>query len=119
MTSAERTYPFQEQELLALIYALKKWIHISFGMEIPAYSDHSSLDTWETNRKHSATKARLIQLLCEFPVKILYGKGQRNIVADALSKREDYRPINSLSILEDKEMTDTICDIAAYLEKRD
>ena len=27
MTSHERNYPIQEQELLALIYALKKWRH--------------------------------------------------------------------------------------------
>ena len=57
-------------------------------------------------------------------MKILYRKHQLNIVADALSRREDYRPINSLSVLENKEMSDTIWqaydkndlfrDIAAY-----
>ena len=99
MTSAERNYPIQEQELLALICAMIKWSHYLFGMEITAYIDHSSLYTWETNRELSGRKARWIELLCEFPVKILYRKGQLSIVADALSRRKDYRPINSLSIL--------------------
>jgi hypothetical protein len=71
MTSHERNYPIHEQELLALIYALKKWRHYLFGMEITAYTDHSSVATWETNRELSGRKARWHELLCEFPVKII------------------------------------------------
>jgi len=37
--------------MLALIYALKKWRRYLFGIEITAYTDHSSLATWETNRE--------------------------------------------------------------------
>jgi len=93
-------------------------------MEITAYTDHSSLATWETNRKLSGRKARWHELLCEFPVRIIYRKGQLNIIADALSRREDLRPINFVSLLENKEMFDTIrnlysqdkhfCDISSY-----
>jgi hypothetical protein len=108
MASAERKYPIQEPELLALIYLLKKWRHYLFGMEITAYTDHSALATWETNRELTGRKARWIELLCELPVKILHRKGQLKVAADALPRREDYRPINSLSVLESKEMTDTI-----------
>ena len=39
-------------------------------------TDHFSLATWETNRKVSGRKSRWIDLLCEFPVKILYRKDQ-------------------------------------------
>jgi hypothetical protein len=39
------------------------------------------------------------KLLCELPVKILYRKGQLNIVAQSLSRWEGFRPINSLSVL--------------------
>jgi hypothetical protein len=56
MTSVERNYPIQNQELLALIYGLKMWIPYLFGMEIIAYTDHSSLATWETNREISEGK---------------------------------------------------------------
>jgi hypothetical protein len=45
MTSAERNHPIQEQQLLALVYALKKRRHYLFGMETTAYTDHSSLAT--------------------------------------------------------------------------
>jgi hypothetical protein len=64
----------------------------------------------KTNRALCGRKTGWIELLCEFPVNILYRKIHLNIVADALSRREDYRPINSLAVLENKE----IHDIAAY-----
>ena len=47
MTSAERKYSIQVQQLLALIYAWKNWRHCLFEMEITAYSDHFSLATWK------------------------------------------------------------------------
>jgi hypothetical protein len=72
-----------KSSLLALIYALKKLRHYLFGMEITAYTDHSSLATWETNRELSGRKARWHELLCKFPVRIIYRKGQLNIIADA------------------------------------
>jgi hypothetical protein len=116
MTYAKGNYPIQKQELLALIYALKKWRHYSFGMETTAFTDHPSLATWETNRELFGRKARWIELLCEFPIEIIYWKGQLNIVANALSRRKDYRPINSLSVLENKEMTDAIRKAALNLD---
>jgi hypothetical protein len=84
MTGSERNYPIQEQELLASIYAKKKWRHYLFGMEITAFTDHFSLFTWGTNRELSGKKARWHEFLCKFPVRIIYQKGQLDIVADAL-----------------------------------
>jgi hypothetical protein len=75
MTSAERSYPIQEQELLALIYALKTWIHYLFGMEVTACTYNFALATWETDRELSGRKACWIELLREFPLKIFYRKG--------------------------------------------
>jgi len=87
-------------------------------MEITAYTDHSSPATWETDRKLSGRKDRWIELSCEFSVKILSESD------DVSSRRENNKPINSLYVLENKEVTDTIQkaydkpdlfhDIAAY-----
>jgi hypothetical protein len=38
-----KNVPTQEQELLALVYALKKCKSYLFGMQITAYTEHSSL----------------------------------------------------------------------------
>jgi len=101
MTDHERNYAVQEQELLALIYALTKWRHYLFGMEIVAYTDHSSLVTWETNRELSGRRARWMELLSQFPVKIVYRAGQKNILADALSRRNDLKELSLVSLNSD------------------
>jgi len=111
--------PDSRTRTVVLIYASKKWRHYLFGMEIRTYTYRSSLAIWETNAELSGRKARWIELLCDFPVKILYPNGQLDIVADALSIQKDHRLINSLSVLENKEMTglrqdDLFRDIAAY-----
>jgi len=62
MTKPQRNYPIQEQELLALVLALRKWRHYIFGTEITAYTYHASLATWETNRDLSGRKAHWTEL---------------------------------------------------------
>ena len=63
MTCAEWNYPIQEQELLALIYALKNWRHYLFEMEIIAYTDYSYVATWETNRELNVRETDQISFL--------------------------------------------------------
>ena len=89
MNRAERNYPIQEQEMLALVYALKKWRHYLFGFEVHAYTDHESLRHWQKYRNLTGRKARWVEVLDEFPVIIHYEPGSSNIVADALSRRPD------------------------------
>ena len=97
MNQAERSYPIQEQELLALVYALKKWRHYLFGHPVQAYTDHESLTHWQKYRNITGRKARWVALLDEFPVEILYRPGSSNIVADTLSRRPDHQA-NALSV---------------------
>jgi hypothetical protein len=54
MTSAERNYLIQEQELLALICALKKWTYYLFAMGITA-SREPILEFAFNSARHSAT----------------------------------------------------------------
>ena len=73
MTSAERNYSIQEKGLLALVYALKKLRDYLFGIQITVYTDHSSIDTWETNRELSGRKlvgsSSSVSLLSKFSIK--------------------------------------------------
>ena len=91
MNSAECSYPVQEQELLALVCALKKWRHYLFGHPVQAFTDHESLTHWQRYRNITGRKARWVALLDEFPVEIIYRPGKSNIVADTLSRRPDYQ----------------------------
>ena len=102
LSSAERNYPIQEQELLALIYALKKWRHYLFGTSIRAYTDHQSLVLWHTFKNLTGRKARWVLDLSSFNVELIYKKGLENIVADTLSRRPDHVSINNLAVSEVK-----------------
>ena len=97
LTDAERRYPVHEQELLAFVHALKHWRHYLLGRHFDAYTDHHSLQYFQTQQQLSGRRARWSDLLQEFDVTIHYKKGATNIVADAISRRPDLQ-INSTYI---------------------
>ena len=95
MKDAETRYAPHEQELLALVYACKKWRHyIHSGPNKPfiVLSDHQSLRYFKTQPLLSARQARWFHLLSEFDFEIRYIEGVKNVVADALSRRADHAP---------------------------
>ena len=97
LTDAERRYPVHEQELLAFVHALKQWRHYLLGRHFDAYTDHHSLQYFQTNPQLTGRRARWSDLLQEFNVTIHYKKGATNIVADAISRRPDLQ-VNSTHI---------------------
>ncbi|MCW2743449.1 MAG: uncharacterized protein JWR45_3871 [Blastococcus sp.] len=91
MTPAERNYPVHEQELLAVISALKEWRHYVFGKEFKVVTDHQSLRYLGTQPNLSPRQVRWMEFLQQFePFVIEYQPGKGNVVADALSRRSDH-----------------------------
>jgi hypothetical protein len=93
MLSAEKNYPVHEQELLAIVIALREWRHYLHGNSFTAriLTDHHSLQ-WLRSQPHlSVRQARWMELMAEFDFKIEYQEGKKNIVADGLSRRPDHR----------------------------
>ena len=88
---AERNYPVHEQELLALIAALKAWRHYLHGarIKISLHTDHRTLTFLGQQAHLSAQQARWVEFLAEFDAEIEYVAGTTNLVADALSRRPD------------------------------
>ena len=48
LNSAEQNYPIHEKELLAIICALKKWCLDLLGSEFVVYTDHRTLEIFNT-----------------------------------------------------------------------
>ena len=83
---AELNYPVHEKELLAIIRALKKWRADLLGSPFLIYTDHKTLENFNTQRDLSRRQARWMEIMSQFDAKIVYVKGEDNTVADALSR---------------------------------
>ena len=92
MKPAETRYPVHEQELLAIVDALKHWKHYLHGSKfgVVAKTDHYTLQHFHKQPHLSARQARWSEFLQEYDFTIEYTKGANNVVADALSRRADH-----------------------------
>jgi hypothetical protein len=91
MLPAEQNYPVHEQELLAVICALKTWRHYLYGEQFTIETDHASLQHLQSQPQLSRRQIRWLEVLSQFTYTMIYKKGKDNIVADALSRRPDHK----------------------------
>ena len=90
MLPAETRYPTHEQELLAIICALKTWRHYLSGRKFRVLTDHHSLKHFKTQPQLSVRQSRWKDAIAEFDFDIEYIEGKSNVVADGLSRRADH-----------------------------
>src|ERR1700683_4860513 len=89
LKGAERNYPVHEKEMLAIIRALKKWRSDLLGIPIMIYTDHRTLQNFDTQRDLSRQQLRWQEFLSHYDMTIVYIPGEDNTVADALSRVPD------------------------------
>ena len=92
MNAAQRNYPVHEQELLAVVAALKQWRHYLMGARFRVATDHKSLVYLRTQPHLSPRQTRWLEFLEQFHFAIEYVEGKLNLVADGLSRRPDHKP---------------------------
>jgi transposase InsO family protein len=90
LSPAETRYPVHDREMLAVIYALKKWRHYLLGAHTTVVTDHKSLEFFTTQPHLNPRQARWMGLLAEYDHTIVHREGKLNVVADALSRRPDH-----------------------------
>ncbi|KAD3067679.1 hypothetical protein E3N88_35559 [Mikania micrantha] len=89
----EINYPIHDLELAAVVFALKIWRHYLYGVKCTIYTDHKSLKYFFTQKELNMRQRRWLELLKDYDCEILYHPGKTNVVADALSRKEECEPI--------------------------
>jgi hypothetical protein len=92
LNDAEKNYPVHEKELLAIVKALKKWRTSLLGTHFEVFTDHRTLEYFQSQKDMSRRQMRWSMYLADFDYDITYIRGEDNTAADALSRMPDTTP---------------------------
>ncbi|GJZ12726.1 putative reverse transcriptase domain-containing protein, partial [Tanacetum coccineum] len=89
----EKNYTTHDLELGAVVFSLKLWRHYLYGTKCTVSTDHKSLQHILNQKELNMRQRRWLELLSDYDCKICYHPGKANIVADALSMKEQEPPL--------------------------
>nr|GEV34058.1 DNA-directed DNA polymerase [Tanacetum cinerariifolium] len=103
LIEAESNYTTTEKEMLAVVYAFKKFQSYLIMNKCIVHTDHSALKYLFAKKDAKARLLRWVLLLQEFDFDVLDTKGAENLAADHLSRLENpYK-----NVLDPKEINET------------
>ena len=94
LNPAQGNYTTTEREILSIVETLKELRNIVLGQQINIFTDHENI-TYKSFNTERVMRWWLI--LEEFSLELVYIKGSKNIVADALSCLEIIDNLNKSS----------------------
>nr|GEX49599.1 protein ALP1-like isoform X1 [Tanacetum cinerariifolium] len=77
----------------AVVFALKIWRHYMYGTKYNVFTDHKSLQYILDQKELNMRQRRWLELLSDYDCEIRYHPGKANVVADALSRKEQIKPL--------------------------
>nr|GEU63599.1 putative reverse transcriptase domain-containing protein [Tanacetum cinerariifolium]GEU81628.1 putative reverse transcriptase domain-containing protein [Tanacetum cinerariifolium] len=84
----EKNYTTHDLELGAVVFALKMWRHYLYGIRCTVFTNHKSLQHILDQKELNMRQRRWLELLSDYDCDICYLPGKANVVADALSRKE-------------------------------
>lgn len=87
MTPAERAYPIQDRELLAVVQTLEHYTPELIGSKFFVVTDHQALVYFSSKKILSTRQVRWADFLANFDITFQYRPGKDNVAADALSRK--------------------------------
>src|SRR6266566_7183529 len=120
LSNAKCNYDTYDQELLAIIYALKAFRYLLIGAQqkFLIRTDHQNLKYFKSPQKITSQQARWQEFLQNYNFEITHFPGKSNTIADLLSRRKDFEggvnPNEQVTLLPERLFT---CKI--YLENND
>nr|GEV58677.1 putative reverse transcriptase domain-containing protein [Tanacetum cinerariifolium] len=89
----EKNYTTHDLELGAVVFALKIWRHYLYETKCTVFIDHKSLQYILDQKELNKRQRRWLELLSDYDCEIRYQPGKANVVADALSRKEQIKPL--------------------------
>nr|GEU63013.1 reverse transcriptase domain-containing protein [Tanacetum cinerariifolium] len=89
----EKNYTTHDLELGAVVFDLKIWRHYLYGTKCTVFTNHKSLQHHLDHKELIMRQRRWLELLSDYDCEICYHPGKANIVADALSNKEQIKPL--------------------------
>ncbi|EIE79073.1 hypothetical protein RO3G_03778 [Rhizopus delemar RA 99-880] len=86
LSSSEKNYSTTKRELLAVIFALKKFHPFLWGNPFTLYTDHKALTYLHTQPVANAMMINWLDTILDYNFKIIHRPGIQNILPDALSR---------------------------------
>jgi hypothetical protein len=93
MVPAESRYPIYDKEMLAIVRALEEWDALLRSVKhFTVRTDHKNLAYFAQLQKLNDRQVRWSLFLSRFNCTIMYKPGKENVLADALSRRDQDIP---------------------------
>ncbi|GJR17335.1 putative reverse transcriptase domain-containing protein [Tanacetum coccineum] len=89
----EKNYMTHDLELGSVVFALKIWRHYLYGTKCMVFTDYQSLQHILDQKELNMRQCHWLELLNDYDCEIHYYPRKANIVADALSRKEQNKPL--------------------------
>ncbi|GJW96384.1 putative reverse transcriptase domain-containing protein [Tanacetum coccineum] len=89
----EKNYTTHYLELGAVVFALKIWRHYLYGTKCTVFTDHKSLQHILNQKELNMRQRHWLEFLIDYDCEIRYHPRKANVVADALSRKEQNKPL--------------------------
>nr|GEU49662.1 hypothetical protein [Tanacetum cinerariifolium] len=89
----EKNYTTHDLEIRAVVFALKMWRHCLYGTRCTVFTDHKSLQHILDEKELNMRQRHWLEMVSDYDCDIRYHPRKANVVADALSRKEWFRPL--------------------------
>jgi len=85
--------------MIGIMHALAKWRQYLLGSKFSIRIDHNSLQHLLQPKTLSEEQQKSIEKIVAFDMEILHKKGKDNVVADALSRKDEEPTLLAVSVV--------------------
>jgi hypothetical protein len=82
--------PIYEKEMMVILHALKKWCPYLIGRHFKVKTNHDSLKYLLEQRLSLEEQQKWVTKILGYDFEIVYKKGKKNVLVDALSRKDEY-----------------------------